>query len=254
MLSAISWVVSRDSHQGRHYWIVGIASLVVASSASGNPDATLAWGLALLLPGGLILISTYCNRWLTPLFILGALALSGLPYTPNWQSVTFYTREFHPAWILLLASQALFFTGYILHLLKKSQPDNPIERWLGVIYAWGLFLIVLVNYLFAWWMANGSLTISGQQPALLSSWPALFNLVLLPVAWFASGRMPRWVKLFSKLSAVLSFGKILRPLWTIFYWLRRAFQFISQVLESQSGILWALLLLVLLLSLFSQVV
>jgi hypothetical protein len=156
---------------------------------------------------------------------------------------------------MLLVAQSLVIAGYLIHVLKKSDPTRTTEGWTRWIFAWGLFLIILTTYLLSYWSLQGSLGIAEQNPPLLTSWPVMVILVLLLLIWLGDRRIPSSVKdSFSSISAKLSFGIILKPLWSFFFLIRKGLLFISRILESQSGILWALLILVLLISLFSQVI
>lgn len=254
LLSAISWISASDQQAGRHYFIIAFSSLVVASAISGQPQAVIAFGWCLMLPGSLLLISTYRNRWHTILLYLGALVLSGLPYTPGWHSVLLYTGGFRASWLIMLLAQSLLLAGFLLHGLKRTEHKAPAERWAGWMYAWGLTIIILTAYLLAWWSANGSLAIYGQNPDIINSWPAIASLAMIGLIWLISRRTPEPVKKFvSRLSTNISFGRTLKPVWRFFLWFRKLLLFGSQILESQSGILWAMLILVLLISLFTQV-
>ncbi len=254
LLSAISWISSRDGQSGRHYWIIALSSLVVASSMSGHPQAVIAFGWALMLPGSLILLSGFRNKVLTVLFFLGALAISTLPFTPSWNGVMLYSGGFHAGWLLLIPAQSLILAGYLLQSFKKGSHKPAAERWANWIHHWGMFIILLTTLLLSWWNLSGTLGFPEQSPTLMATWPALVILLLTGFAWLIGRRVPTAVApIFSRLSANLSFGKILKPVWSFFFLVRRIFLFTSRTLESQSGILWALLILVLLISLFSQV-
>lgn len=253
LLSAFSWFSSTDIRSGRHYWVIALSCLVIASAINAQPLAVMAWGWTLILPGGLILVSNDRNRWLRALFILGILAMLGLPYSPSWFGWLLFSGNFHIGWLMLLVAQSLVIAGYLIHVLKKSDPTRTTEGWTRWIFAWGLFLIILTTYLLSYWSLQGSLGIAEQNPPLLMSWPVLVILILLLLIWLGDRYIPSKVKdSFSGISEKLSFGIILKPLWSFFFLIRRGLLFISRILESQSGILWALLILVLLISLFSQ--
>lgn len=252
-LSAISWVTATDSRAGRHYLVIGVSSLLAASAMSQQPQAVIAFGWMLMLPGSLVLISTYRNRWQTILLFLAALTVSGLPYSPTWHAVLLYSGNFHPTWLLMLLAQSLILVGFLSHSINLNAQKKPAERWSRWLYAWGGAITILITYLLSWWLIDGKLGADGQNPDLLSSWPPIAILGLIGLIWLVRQRMPEaGKKLLSRLSATISFGKTLTPVWRFFLWLRKLVLFASQILESQSGILWALLILVLIISLFSQ--
>jgi hypothetical protein len=254
LLSAFSWISANNSQAGRHYWIIALSSLVVASSSSAQPQAVIAFGWSLLLPGSLIFLSNYRNRWSLPLLFLGGLAISSLPYTPTWQSVELYTGSFHVGWLLLLPAHSLILLGFLKHSFTKKTQNAPVERWAAWIYTWGLVIITLVTYLFSWWMFSGNQSATAQTPDLFSSWPALAILGITVFTGLIHRRIPAALSpILTRLSVNLSLGRALKPVWGFFFWVRKILLFVSQTLESQSGILWALLILVLLISLFGQV-
>ncbi len=252
-LSAISWLSAPDSRAGRHYLVIGISSLVVASAISQEPQAVIAFGWMLILPCSLVLISTYRNRWHTVLLFLAALTITGLPYSPTWHAVLLYSGNFHASWLLMLPAQSLILVGFLSHSINLNTQKKPAERWSQWLYAWGGAINILITYLLSWWLIDGSLGPYAQNPDLLSSWPSLAILGLIGLIWLIRQRIPERVKkLLSRLSATVSLGKTLTPVWRFFLWLRKLVLFGSQILESQSGILWALLILVLIISLFNQ--
>jgi hypothetical protein len=55
------------------------------------------------------------------------------------------------------------------------------------------------------------------------------------------------------LKEIISFSWMYRLLWWIYHTIRRATYLVSDILEGSSGILWALLLLTLVISLIAQI-
>jgi len=88
---------------------------------------------------------------------------------------------------------------------------------------------------------------------MIASWPTLISIVLAALLFWM--RIWRW-SIFPRLAGGLGYLFSLEWLYRLvgagLRMLRRVFSLASRLLESQAGILWAFLLLVLLLSLFSQ--
>lgn len=254
LISAVSWYSSNSTQFGVHHWNIVLSSLVVASAMSRNAQAVVAFGWTLLLPGSLILLSDYRNKALTGLYVLGILAISALPFTPTWSSVILYSNSFHISWLLFIPAQILIIGGFIQQILRKDSLDPRLERWERWTHLGGLILILVITFLLSWWAFRGSLGSDWQSPDLLSSWPAIIVLVGIGILWLLARRISKPARfVFSGLQRILSFERLFKPVWSLYFFLRRILLFISRNLESQAGILWALLLLVLIISLYGQI-
>lgn len=253
ILSALSWISAHDTQAGRHYWVIGLSSLILASAISRTPLAVIALGWILLLPGSFIMLSTHRNRWLMLLFGLAALAISSLPYTPGWHGVNLFSGGFHLSWLFLLPAQGLFLAGFLRYSFLKPTQTKTEEGWSNLVYFLGLSLIILMTYLMTWWMIQDPSILSRQNPTLTDTWPALVNLLLVLSLWiFRKKITDKESSILTRLSTSISFGKIFKPIWALYFLVRRVFLFVSQTLESPPGVLWTLLIMVLLISLFFQ--
>ncbi len=253
LISAASWVSSTDSQSGRYFWLMGFSSLIIASSMAGYPQAVIAMGWLFLLPGGMIFLANFHNPWTTFALSMGALAVSGLPFTPGWQAVGLFSGAFHPGWLMLLPAQSLFLMGYLLQIFKKDWQNGSAESWPGWMDASGLFILLMTTFLLSWWSLRGNISVVSLHPGLLASWPGLISLGLIIVFWFAHRFVPRAIRqTLLQLNNKFSLGALSKPIWRLFLWIRRSLLFSSSILESQSGILWALLILVLIVSLYRQ--
>jgi hypothetical protein len=270
------WVNATDEREGQGSWVLGMAALALGSAILAQPAASLAWGLALLLPGGLLFLSSARHRWLLPLHIIGLISLSALPYTPTWQGVRLYAAPTSPILVLFLVAHALLLTGYLRHMLRLYPALSGVERWLWLLFPVGLALPPFVHLWIAWWSRPGAPGSFQAQPLWFESWPGLVSLLLsgLFVWIFMIGRrgvraaleaatsppeppgrstdiqLPAYL---ARLQTFFSLGWLYRLLWSLYYGLRRVLSLASRVLEGQAGILWALLLLTLMLSLLIQV-
>lgn len=250
LYAGISWLTAADELDGRPFWILGLASLALASAVRAQQAATLAWGLTTMLSGGLIFLISARHRLLQPIAGLGLLGLLGLPYLPSWQSVGLFQAPFH-IWLLIFwMAQIMFTTGYIRHLFRSGDPLTGVERWVWVIYPWGLALLPLTQLLLTVWSVRQP---GGGIPGLLNFWPNLVALVvilLISVLYRRGFRFPaRLTRVFRQ---TLSLGWFYRFAWQIYRLGARTVAFINRVLEGEGGLLWTLLLLVILLSLLAQ--
>lgn len=259
---AAAWAFAENELAGRQYWILGMGALSFGAAIRGQPAASVAWGLALLLCGGLIFLLSTRHRSLLPLAGLGLLGITALPYTPTWQGVRLFAPPIGLAAIFFLLAQALLLAGYLSHSLRGEQPLDAVERWVWLVYPLGLVLNPLALFIAAWWGPLGlaralgiARSFGGAQelPSLASSWPSVAALILVAVliAWDRIGPRPPAV-LGRVLGRIFTFGWLYRFLWWLYRSIRRAVTFINLILEGEGGILWTLLLLTLLLSLIAQ--
>jgi hypothetical protein len=74
------WLTARDELNGRPYWLITLAGMAVGCSIRGRPDAALAWGIALLLGGGCILLFSARRRSMMFIPVLVLLGLTGTAF------------------------------------------------------------------------------------------------------------------------------------------------------------------------------
>lgn len=248
--AALGWLTAADELRGRPFWILGMASLAVASAIKGHPLASQAWGLACLLTGGLLFLSSAKYRGLLPIFILGILGMTGLPYTPAWDSTHLYAAPLDPFLPLLLICQAILLTGYLRHALAASTDLSGSERWIRSVYPLGLGLLPLSHY-FLSWRTPLPLDTTGNHAEWWAG-PVVIALTALLVyigqheLHLPSRIVPIWNRLFS-----LSW--IARLVWTVYRSVGRLLAIGSRIIEGEGGLLWTILLLVILVSLLTQI-
>ncbi len=153
LYAGISWLTAADELDGRPFWILGLASLALASAVRAQPAATLAWSLTTLFSGGLIFLISARHRLLSGIAGLGFLGLLGLPYLPSWQSIGLFSTPANPWLVILWMAQIMFAAGYLRHLSRPGDRLTGVERWVWVIYPWGLTILPLTHVLITIWGA-----------------------------------------------------------------------------------------------------
>jgi hypothetical protein len=253
LLSSLSWITSADEAEARPYWAPAIAALALACGIHGEAAASLAWGVSLMLSGGLIFLYSIRRRWLLPLLVLGAIGISALPFTPTWSTVRLFTVPVQPLSLVFMASQALILGGYLHYALRTTAQPTKGERWIWVIYPLGLAILPSVQWLILWWSQNSSLIILPAAPSWVESWPGFIvaGLSILYALWRLRGHKEP-ARLGSTLHRLVALEWLYRPLWRGYELLSRTFALFNRVLEGRAGILWALLILILLVSVFAQ--
>jgi hypothetical protein len=248
--AGLSWLTAVDELEGRPFWILGLASLAFASAVRSQPSATLAIGITTLLSGGLIFLFSARHRLLYPVAGLGFLGILGLPYLPSWQAAGLYKPPFNFLLVIFLIAQTMLAAGYLRHLARPSDRLAGVERWVWVIYPWGLVIMPLTHILLTVW---GLRQPAGELPDLRTSWPNF--LIVLIICGFGllyrrGFQIP--VRLTQIFRRTLSLHWLYRFIWQLYRLGARFVAFINLILEGEGGILWTLLLLVILLSLLAQ--
>jgi len=262
LYAAIRWVFISDEIEGRVFWIIAWAALAATCVLNGAPRASLAWGLALILPGSLVFLYYPRVQRMNFLLYFGLVGLIGLPFTPlasGWNGlvvngITFWT-------FLLIITHALMVLGYLNRVIKPGGEAGALEAWARLVYPLGLILIIqaiIALGLIGW---PGSLTV-GTWWLPLGSHVLIIAVVIAIRRYGASPHDLTQLPTSSRLSQALNL--ILPGLELVFRfeWLNRFARWLylliatvlksfSIILEGEGGILWTILLLVLLIAILT---
>lgn len=259
LYAAINWMTARDEITGRPYWLLGTASLAIASAIMNQPVACLAWSIASVLSGGLIFSMFLRHKNLIPIALLGIINLSALPFTPTWRGTTIYTyagtlsntippQFFYLQSIAFILINAFLLAGFIRHTFRVFFPSEAptkghIERWVWFVYPFGLVFILLTHFLIGFW------SYPGINDVALPGWiMGLVVVIISGIIWYISWHPP--LNIAHKAPSgkpsptlhLLSLEWLYRYFWRIFRLLTRLSSLFSTILEGDGGILWALVL------------
>ena len=256
LYGGLLWLIADNEINGRPYWFIATGSLAFLTVLQGNGPSSVLWGIALLGSGALLFVFSTRKRGLLILPALGLLTFTGLPFTPvasAWQATAP-----QGGWVTLtIVTVGLLASGYIRHALRPGEPFVGFERWAQTLYVLGLGMLSVSSWVAIylgqglttgrWWAGVIVLVICAA-----SSWVFGFRQVREnPVA----GRIGWFIHATSRVGTGI--GNFLRFGWLgqIFRWFFRLAQqlilLITGVLEGEGGVLWALLLLALLLTLLT---
>lgn len=245
LYGGVAWVMATDEISGRPAWVLGMASLSAAAAMNSQPLASQAWGIAVLLAGGVLFYTSTLDQRFSWLPLLGLLGISALPFTPTWSGALLFTSPFNPLMVVFLLSHVLLMVGYVRHVLRPREPLVGVERWVWLIYPLGLGLLPMVHYLYGWWANPGA-----DIMPTFGWWAGAIASVITAFLVGLSRFMPRFS--FSKasvLESVFSLKWLYRLFWVFYRSVEGLITFLTTVLEGDGGLLWAFLLLVLLFSL-----
>ena len=260
LYASVMWVAGKNQHSAFPYWIVALASFAISCALHNRAGSSQGWGVALLLSGGLLFLFDPPIRRIRFLPLLGLLGLCGLPYTLSagaWEGIIGVKFSFGS--LIMIISHALLLLGALRFIFEISGAVTGLEKHARITYPMGLILIVQ------------TIIIIG-----LAGWPG----ILTPGLW--------WASLASLVLTLLGIGLYLKPgrklplatvaanlplyrFWTFLFnsfqqflslqWLYKAVAWgvnqvaalagtASRVLDGDGGILWSLVLLAALITLF----
>lgn len=250
LYSSFAWIQAKDELDGRPFWILGMATFSLIAAVRNMPAASIAWGIALLSVGGVLFLASYRSRFISMIAIFGLLGISALPYTPLWPGGSLYGQLNVGFLAAFVVSHALMLVGYLQHSRRRNPENENIEPWMKILYPLGLILLILNHWGISW------MSVALLPDALLRSnlWWIGFVVVGIVglIALLASRGISLQQPIFSTFRSVLSLEWMYRFFWWLYRTLARGFGIISQIFEGEGGILWAILILILLVSIMQQ--
>jgi len=252
------WLASPDEVTGRQYWIIALAGLAVGSVIRGQPQASLAWGVSMILCGGLLFLFSTRPTVSTVLPLLGLVGLSGLPFTPaasGWAGMV--VLPFTIPDLFFIAAHATLLIGYIRHFLRPGDQPDEVERWTQVAYSLGLLLLVGLGWMLGVLGWAGSFTRGLWWASMISVLLAIGAGVPIFILWkrgrdltqFQQGWLWRvGSRVGNSVSQILRFNWLYQFFGWVYEWIGRFIRLVTEMLEGAGGILWVLVFLVLLIT------
>ena len=248
------WAAAKNELDGRPFLVIAVAGLAFACVIQGNPIASIAWGVGLILYGGLIFLASSHDLPVTIIAGLGVLGFSGLPFTPTasgWGGLI--VPQFSAMSVFFILAHALVLLGYMRHAVRPAGETTGIESWAKIVYPVGLGGLIAIGWVIA---------LIGQAGGLVIGvwWAAVLSVVLAGGGWWALSRTgvrqdavegDGWFAIVARpvghwIGAVFGLNWLYRSLFFLYRLLQQLVNFFSMLLEGQGGVLWALLLLALL--------
>lgn len=251
ILSMIQWIIKKDLLISLQFLFLGEISGFIFLYFSGATQY-LTYILALIMLSVLwLVLFTHRSKNLLIFPVISTFLASGLPLSLiAFGPRGFIGNEFSFGLVVLIFSQILFIFGYLKYAFKRNEKFNELEVWYQAAYLTGLFLpflsvaaiifyskTSLLNEIQFWWVgvivASLGLTgflISGKIKTIEKA-PEYFSQE--KIAWI-------W--------QFLSFNWAFKIISFLEDKIRGLVNGFSGLMEGEGGIMWALVLLILILT------
>lgn len=251
--SAIRWLCAKDEIQGRRYWMAAWGGFLVICALEGALASLLGWGAVMLMLGSVLFLYSFRANYLVWIPVIGIVCMIGLPFTITQEVWSKLVQKFQFVSILLLIIQSILLIGGLHHIFKKHNRSETIEKLIQLIYGLGLFFPVIGSYFLLWKTRASFVLLSNWWIAFFPLGMAVFGTLILVLF------KQRISEKISRNDQINAFSTRISGFFN-FHWLSKFFSwffrlvglfpgFISGILEGEGGILWAILLLALLISL-----
>ncbi|MEE4194189.1 MAG: hypothetical protein V2J07_03220 [Anaerolineae bacterium] len=251
LFGVVMFFLSESSLLGRNYWVIALSSMAVVSVVRGQADAALIWSLSLLISGTYLSIHSEKNGPHIVFLIAMFLSLSGMPFTPSAAGVSgLIVLPFNLLDLLYILVFAILLAGFLRQQIKVEGENSDNAGWMWASYWLGLAVVIL-----GYWF----LTFPTIQQGISSAvwWGSIPSLVIALVGFYLLYRyIPVDTVTLSEDSPISKqfHGKsLVYPFIERIYFTARALiQFITNLLEGDSAILWILLLFLMVMTMILQ--
>jgi hypothetical protein len=240
------WLRAPDDMVGRPYWILGVATLALASVSRGDPVGATGWGLCLLLVGGALFLSSARQTWITRSLWIGVWTMSSLPFSLTATAWLGKAGMLDWSLPLLLVAQAALLAGFLFHA-QRSVGRLPLGQeppWLRAVYPIGIDILLGLQVLLGLWAWKGATSTGAWLGGVIA---VVFGLVIV---WLKR-RVPRLSPTIDQWLPSPSagpMGRLLAVTHALQAVLRSLVDTITALFEGEAGIMWSLLILALFVS------
>jgi hypothetical protein len=256
LYAAARWLSAVDEIEGRPFWIVAWASFAATSVLNGAPQASIAWGLVMILPGSLLFLYFPRIQRINFLLFFGLIGLLGLPFTlaaSGWAGIV--ANGFNIWTIAFIIAHGMMVLGYLDRALQPGGAVGALESWARLVFPLSLILIIqsmIILGLIGW---PGSFTLGVWWLALISNFLILTVVILIhrfgaSSPYFqlpaSSGVRKGMDWLFPRLEPAFRLEWLYKMVWHLYNFSGRMIKTFSAIIEGEGGILWTVLFLVLL--------
>jgi hypothetical protein len=255
---AYKWATSTSELNGRPFWIFCGAMLAILTAGNGNPQLSPVWGTIVLIGGGSLFLASPRNKWILVLLMIVFFGISGIPGSPTmtaWNGLVQGSPIFELP-LILVTTIGLFY-GFIKFSQMSEGSFSNVDRWVKVVFPAGFGILILTQWFifirglptslsFEYWWC-------GITVLILTLLILLWGLKKLPAFFYRALdriKFPKVAETEKILDTFFGFGWMTRINDFLFGFIQRIVTLITSVLEGEGGILWAIVLLVLMISYF----
>lgn len=245
VFAGFSWIVSDNKPQNSQlFWLMVIATLAVTSSILNEKQAVVSWSQVYVFGGCILLYYYHSPKSTIPLLVMLTFLFTGLPMTPTWSGFLVFSGSGSLLRFLILVPYFLLIAGTVTFWKKSNQDSMPFESWQKIFY-YAVHICVVVLFMIVGIYQVIFLNFKGPfWPGLMFSTACV--LAILGFRNYRFGIPPTISRLIQNL---FSFRWLRTPIEYIYFQNRKLFSLISTVLEGETGLLWSLLTMLILLSL-----
>jgi len=255
---AFKWADSTGELNGRPFWIFSASILSIFSVINGNPQFSPVWGIIALIGGGSLFLAAPRNKWISILLMIVFFGISGIPGSPSmtaWKGLI-EGASFLEIPLFFVITTALFY-GYVKLSQTSEGSFSGVDRWVKVVFPAGIIILILTQWIifirglpatlsFEYWWC-GVIVIIFTILLFLWRMKKLPQIFYRGNTEFNNSRTKDFEK---NLDTVFGFGWFFKTTNILFRFVQKMVAFITDILEGEGGILWAILLLTLLISYF----
>lgn len=234
--------------------MLSFSGLILIRFLLGQVEGAIGLSIIMLTAGGFVFLFSYSSKVNIVAAFFLVFGLIGLPFTPtapiwgnlgkseNWFSI-----------LIMVITLSILFLGFLKHIFRQREQNNPKESWMQLFYSAGLLLLVLSPWITMIWRFK---TIQS-----LANWSLPIYCLVLIVAMIVIFRKKIWDWLVQKpvlqrtMTPFNLVGKVLNAFFQFewfFIFLRKIIDLFSQplkffvnLLEGDGGLLWAFVFLAL---------
>ena len=225
--------------------VFGCAGLMVGSALIGIPEGALSWGMLLMLPGLLLVIDNSTKTHTLLAVILGVVGSLPLPYLPAWTGVEIFGGGL-PGLVFGIAT-GLFLGINLSNSMKSWQNNRQDLNQKSPLLIIGSTVLILSQFLVVYKM--GLFHFSTKFLVLpLFVWFAAPIMILLAIfrEKIPSLKGDPWLKIL-KQGSTMTAGIVK----SFMIFLDRIVYLITRLFEGDGGLIWALLIGFLIITLIS---
>lgn len=239
----------------RRYFVNVLFACMAINILSGNATAIVGWIGLLLAIGGMFFLFTARSKGVIWIGVLLCIVFSGIPFTPFagiWSGFTGPTINV----LLLILIHGFTLAGVIKKVLKTNEGLSQKENWVLVIYPFGLLLVLISAFLILLKIPSQPLGEGFWQGGMFA---AGTGVLAIAIGWlirkifkkaierFRSNKI--FQRAFAGVQKAVKFSWLTRILNGIFQLFQSITKIFSNILESDGGLFWSILLLVLIVTL-----